>query len=413
MSLQITRIHENGFEEDHSVVDMPLDRMRDKVRAFTVPTMTQRTVYVFAAVGALTLLVGVFFGGDPFWAAVLFSGYYLAGTGVAALFFVAVQYLSGAGWSTVLRRVPEAMAAWILPGGAAVLFTILGHKTLWPWTHPGEHLVGFKAAWLDYPFFVFRTLLYIGVWVVFARRIVHHSRAQDRDAQLSHTQKNTRLAAVFTVLFALSVWLAAVDWVMSLEPHWYSTIFGAYNFAGHFVAALAAVTVLVLWLRRNSEMRLFLREDHLHDLGKLMLGMCTFWAYLWFSQYMLIWYADIPEETQYYLVRTGGTWGPLFLLNIFVNWAIPFLVLLPRQSKRNPAVIGKVAVLLLFGHGLDLYLMIFPAIRPEAPHPTLWEVGVFLGGFAVACMVLWRALRQALLMPINDPYLRESLHFHQ
>ena len=199
---------------------------------------------------------------------------------------------------------------------------------------------------------------------------------------------------------------------MSLEPHWYSTIFGVYNFAGLFLGGLAAIIILAVWLERMGALRHILTEEHLLDLGRLLFAFSTFWAYIWFCQYMLIWYANFPEETGYFIHRLRGHWEPLFLLNVFLNWVVPFFVLLPRASKRSAGVLLKVSVVILLGRWLDLYLMILPPLAGAEPVFGVWEVGLMIGAVAGGALVFFRSLAQAPLIPVKDPYLAESLHHH-
>jgi hypothetical protein len=200
---------------------------------------------------------------------------------------------------------------------------------------------------------------------------------------------------------------------MSLEPDWYSTIFGIYHFAGLFASGVAAIIVFAVALKKLGPLEGVLTESHLHDLGKLLFAFSTFWAYIWFSQYMLIWYTDIPEEARYYVARMHGNWGPLFLLNFMMNWTLPFLALLPRVTKRTPSLLVKVAVLVLLGRWLDLYLMISPPSMGAKPAFGVWEFGLMLGAVGLCGLVFFRALRHAAPVPLGDPWLADSLHHHQ
>jgi hypothetical protein len=370
-----------------------------------------RLMRVFAAAGVAAFGAGLLVAPQRIWPDLLMASYLLAGLGLAGIFFVALQYASGAGWSVSFRRVPEAMSA-VLPYaalGLAIVFIF--RPSLYPWLGDSAH-GAFKHAWLNLPFFLARAALYLLVWIVFAFAIVRVSRRQDRDGDVAHTIKNVRLSVIFLVVFAITFWLASYDWIMSLEPDWYSTIFGVYNFAGLFSSGLAALILLVLWLRRSGPLHDFVNEEHLHDLGKLLFAFCTFWMYIWFSQYMLIWYADISEETIHFVRRQHEFWQPLFLLNMFLNWAIPFTILLPRAAKRSAATLAKVAVVVLLGRCLDLYLMIIPPFAGPNPAFGVWEVALLLGAFGVFVLVFIRALRQAPPVPIRDPYVMESLHYH-
>jgi len=185
-----------------------------------------------------------------------------------------------------------------------------------------------------------------------------------------------------------------------------------YNFAGLFSSGLAAIALLLVYLREHSSLRHVINQDHLRDVGKLLFAISTFWMYLWFSQYMLIWYANIPEETTYYVQRLHGLWAPLFLLNVFLNWVVPFFALMPKVNKGKPGFLARVAIVVMVGRWLDLYLMIAPPFAGRGPSVGLWEVGALALMIGVAGLTLFSALRSAPLVPVQDPGLSESLHYH-
>ncbi|MBI3669610.1 MAG: hypothetical protein HY237_07525 [Acidobacteria bacterium] len=370
----------------------------------------------FAALGGLTVLLGLFLAPQRMWPDLLFGSYALLCLGLAGLFFVALQYVSGASWSVALRRVPEAMAATLPVGAAGLAVILLVKPSLWPWLgmswQAAEGYLGFKRVWLSQGFFLARSAVYLAVWLAFALAIVRTSRQQDASGAPELTRRNIRLSTAFVIIFSLTFCLASSDWIMSLEPKWYSTIFGVYNFAGLFTSGLAAMALLVVWLQRTGALKHSVTRDHLQDLGTLILAFSTFWAYIWFSQYMLIWYANLPEETIYFIRRAHGYWKTLFLLNFIINWVVPFLALLPRGNKRNPRVLVTISIVVLLGRALDLYLMILPPFSGAQPVFGIWEAGVLLGTVGLFALVVLRALRQAPLVPIGDPFLPESLHYH-
>ncbi|MCC6699753.1 MAG: hypothetical protein IT365_29285 [Candidatus Hydrogenedentes bacterium] len=394
--------------------DLSRPWIADRLSRFRVSTRTVRSWHALTAVGAAVLVIGLFLAPARTWASVLLASQFLIGLGLGGLFLVAMHYLTGAGWSVVIRRIPEAMAALLPVGLAAVAAVVIFYPSLYAWT-TGEHdtLSGFKGLWLNYRYLLLRSAAYAAIWLLFARALIRNSRAQDTDGALNPRHRNVALSAGFTVCFALSYWLASVDWVMALEHHWYSTIFGVYAFTGLFSSSLACTILVAQWLRGMHAMGGIIRDDHLHDLAKLLMGATTLWMYIWFSQYMLIWYANIPEETIYYVHRQSGTWGPLFLMNPILNWIIPFFTLLPRFCKRDGIILARIAMLVLVGRWLDLYLMIYPSAFPDAPAFGLWEVGIALGTAGVIGGLILRALGRAALVPLKDLYLRESLHHHQ
>ena len=381
----------------------------ERLRNFSPPNKAVQVCKALAVFGALVFVCGAMFNAERAWSGMLLVGNYLVGLALAGLLFIALQYVSGAGWSVALRRIPEAMTTLLPAGVGAIALVLVFYSTL----YGDETFTGFKGLWLGRGFSLVRTVLYIAIWLYFIRAILQHSREQDADGAPIHTRHNVRLSAIFIVLFALTYWLASVDWIMSLEPHWYSTIFGIYNFSGLFTSGLACIILLAAWLRHQGCLRGLVTDDQFHDLGKLLLAFTTFWAYIWFSQYMLIWYANIPEETVYFITRTRGVWGSLFIINFALNWVLPFFVLLPRENKRNTGIMVKVAIVVLVGRWLDLYLMIFPATDQASPVFGIWEIGITAGAGGLFGLLIFRALRQAPLIPLKDPHLHESLHHHQ
>jgi len=379
-----------------------------------IPRRIETRLKLLIAVGALTLVLGLIGQPQRVWPNLLLLTFYLLTVSLAGMVFIALEYVTGAHWAVALRRVPEAMAKLIPLGGAGLLAILLAHPALYSWTFPaansGESVPAFRHWWLSLPFFRGRAIVFLLLWTLFAVALVRGSMRQDVDGAARHTRTNSRLSAIFIVLFAFSFWLATYDWIMSLEPRWYSTIFASYNFAGLFLAGLAALTLLVVWLRQRNA--LVVTDAHLHDLGKLLFAFSTFWMYLWFSQYMLIWYANIPEETTYFVQRLHGYWGSLFVLDMVLNWVGPFFALLPRRNKQNPGVLVKVCVVLLAGRWIDLYLMIMPSFAGPKPHIGAMEIGLVAGGVGLFLLAFLSTLRQAPLVPMKDPFLEESLHYH-
>ncbi len=373
----------------------------------------QRLGTTLAIAGAVALGAGVVLSPDRAWANVLLAGWALAGLGLAGAFFVALCYATDATWATAFRRVPESMTR-ALPAAAVALGLVFAlHPSLYPWTAEEVGAPGsFTRLWLSRPFFLARAAIYFAAWILFAAAMVRNSRRQDQDGDIGWTRRNIRLSAAFLVLFAVTCFLASVDWIMSLTPHWYSTMFGVYNFAGLFQSGLATMIVLVVWLQRAGPLRDVVRDEHLHDLGKLLFAFSSFWMYIWFCQYMLIWYANLTEETVYFIARMRGAWQPLMIVNIVLNWVVPFLVIMGRPLKRHAGTLVKVAVFVLVGRWLDLYLMILPSVSPEAPPFGVWEVGGALMAVGVFMRVFARMFLRAAPVPVKDPYLSESLHYH-
>lgn len=362
--------------------------------------------------GLATFIAGLFLNPSRIWSNFLIAEVYLIGLGLGAGFFIAIQYVSNAAWGTAYRRIPEAMLR-ILPYAAVgVVLLIFGMHTLYEWSHEAavahDPLLQKKAAWLNIPFFFGRLLFYCAGWVYFGRKIIKHSLRQDEDGEVVHTRKNVTNSALFILFGAFTFCFASFDLLMSLQPHWYSTVFGLLALSSLFLNAIAAITIVAVFLRRLGYEHIITR-DHLKDLGILIMSFSVFWVYMWVSQHLLIWYSNIPEETSYYIFRHFGGWGSLSLLNLILNWFIPFVVLMPRATKRNEKILVQVSIVLMVGHWLDLYIMVMPATIGDQPVFGYWEISTILGALAFFFYVTFRALERHQVVPLNDPYLVESL----
>ncbi len=383
---------------------------------FTPGKTTMRNLAVVAAAGGIVTLSGVILDPARIWPNILLAAYYVAGLSLAAGVFIALQYISNAGWSVAFRRVPEAIAS-AFPLGAAMLLVVLaGIPELYEWSHADvvatDHILSAKAPWLNVPFFVVRTVVYLALWGWLLYKITSTSRRQDADGDLRLTGANKRHSVVYIVTFAFTFTLASMDWIMSLEPHWYSTIFGIYNFSGLFQSGLAAIAILAILLRRSGHFRQVLTDLHLLNLGKLIFAFSTFWMYIWFSQYLLIWYANIPEEVVYMIRRQEGSWLIFTVVNVVFNWLIPFIVLLPRWTKRNEGLLLKICIIIMIGRWIDLFWMILPPFIPSAPVVSLWELGPPAFAIALFFIIVFRTLSKHHLIPVGDPMLVESLPHH-
>jgi hypothetical protein len=356
--------------------------------------------------GGVTLLAGLLLAPQRTWTHLLLVSYYLLGLGLAGLLLVALHHLSGARWSVPLRRVAETMTG-VLPVAAAGLVAVLVCRpSLYPWSAADSSREGespLHHLWLNRPFFLGRALAYLALWLISAFAIVRASREQDKNPDPASIWRSIRLSAAFLVVFGVTCWLASYDWIMSLEPAWASTIFGVYSFAGLFLSGLAAVIVLGIWLRQHSSLRSVINHDHLHDLGTLLFAFSNFWMYTWFCQYLLIWYVNNPEETVYFRRRSEGTWPVFLFLDLVLNWGVPFIVLLFRAAKRNPVVLVTVAVIVLAGRWVDLFLMILPSQGDAGSLPGTIELGLLLGTAALFALAFFRALGKASLVPLHEP----------
>lgn len=375
----------------------------------------QRSWKIMTVIATLILVATSAFAPARTWANGLLVAYYLVTLGLGGAVFIALANATGAGWHVAIRRIPEALTSVLPIAGLALLGLVLAQLPRYIWHHHGAKDVGtfwFKELWLSPIFFGIRSVLYLTVWILFARRFVRVSRRQDELATGKPTRINATSSVVFLFTFGITFSLAAIDWIMALEPMWFSTIWGVYQFSGMLMATLAVLIIAGIILRRIGTMRGTFRDEHLHDLSKLLLGFSCFWMYIWFCQYMLIWYSNIPEETVYFTKRLQGAWGPMILASLVLNWVIPFFMLLPRSNKRNETIMLRVAVIVLIGRWVDLSVMIFPSVVGDAPPLGIPEVAGVATGCGIAVWCFARSFATAPPVPRYDPFLLESLHYH-
>lgn len=369
-----------------------------------------------AVAGAGVLAFGYFVAKDRVWSNLLLTTFYLLTLSLGGAVFLALASVTGAGWHVAFRRVPEAIARVLPLAGTALFIVLMLGMSRYSWHHHGSHDAGtfwFKELWLTPAFWSIRAVIYIGLWSLLTGRLVKRFRRQDESGDITVTTGNRGLSAQFLAVYAVTFSLASVDWLMALDPLWFSTIWGVYNFSGMMQSTLAVVIIFALLLRsQNGPLKGVFTDEHLHDLAKLLLGFSCFWMYIWFSQYMLIWYSNLPEETSYFIIRTRGPWGPVMVLSITLNWIVPFFVLLSKSAKRSESIMLKVAVVVLIGRWVDLYTMIFPTTIGAAPVFGLWEVAAICCLVGITGWLVFRSFASAPPVSGKDPYLAESLHYH-
>ncbi len=352
------------------------------------------------------------------------------GLGVIGLFFVAIQYACAAGWSAGLLRVPLAMGSWLPISGILmlVLFFVGGHE-IFHWTHDGlydetggeyDPIISGKAPYFYFPgeaggfpiFFIFRMVLFLGLWYWFFLMIRKNMLAEDLDNSTSYWFKNRSHSAVFLVIFAVSSSIASWDWVMSIDTHWFSTMYGWYIFSTWWVTGLAVITLVVSYLKEAGYLKI-VDANHLHDLGKFVFAFSIFWTYIWFGQFLLIYYANIPEETVYFIERMRtAPYNWIFYATLILNFVLPLLLLMTRDSKRHMSVLKLVCIIVVVGHWFDHYNLVVPGIMQEGGSVGLVEIGISIVFLAVFCLVTLTSLSRVPLIGKNHPLLQESLHHH-
>ncbi len=365
--------------------------------------------------GSLLLANGTEGGMDYLLETYLVSFAFFLSISLGALFFVLLQHCTRAGWSVVVRRVAEAMAANVWLMAILAIPVVFGMDHLYHWAEAGaaahDPLLAAKVGFLNPTFFLIRLVIYFAIWGVMASFLHRTSVAQDASGDPSLTLRMERLSAPGMVLFALSLNFAAFDLLMSLDPHWFSTIFGVYYFASSVVVFLAVMPKILYALQARGVLKNAVTVEHYHDVGKLLFGFIVFWAYIAFSQYMLIWYGNIPEETEWFLKRQTGGWTTVGLILIFGHFLVPFLLLVSRKIKRRPLLLavtgGYVAVMCW----IDIYWLVIPEFSPGVARFGLLDVLCLLGMNGVYSAAVILRLRKHSVVAEKDPRLEESLVF--
>ncbi len=378
--------------------------------------------FIMTGLGMLGIIISFFTyhdeeGTKHVWATLLTVAVFFQGIVMANAFFQAATYVAYGGWQTALRRVPEAIGM-MLPVTGLLLFLILsvplliyGYHPIYEWTHHAvaeeDPIISGKTAYLNLPFFFIRFFFFVGILTFFTHMMRKNSLREDEDHDLKYYKSNLKWASLFLVFFAVYILVTAWDWLMSIDAHWYSTMYGWYTFASNWVNGIAVLTLVILYLKRKKYLTP-VNNSHLHDLGKMMFAFSIFWTYVTFDQFMLIWYANIPEETQYFRMRYDHfMW--FFYAIFIINFCAPFLVLMSRDAKRKVKVLAIACVIIIIGHFIDYYLMVYPATI-HTPKFGLVEISTLLFFIGIFIFGVFTHLGRAGLIPKHDPFLQESLH---
>lgn len=401
---------------------------------FSIPRSYRMWSLALMGVGVLSVIIGYFVYGTGehparFWAALLQNSVYFLLITNAAMFFICAVTLAMGSWAMTHRRVTEAISIAVIPLGIITFIIFLcllfiPNIHIYHWLHPeGDPILEGKSGFLNRGFFLIWSILTIGLWILLGRKMRQISRELDNnplpnpEAGKRYIYKNTVWASIYIVVFALTVmsvtpWL----WLMSIDAHWYSTMYSWYNFGSSFVAGLALITIFVIYLKNQGYLE-YTNEEHLHDLGKFMFAFTIFWAYLWFAQYMLIWYANIPEETIYFKPRVtsknhSGAWTGLYWFMFIINFLAPFLILMRRGSKRNYTTMTFICIVILFGHWLDYYQQVYASLFQDHVAMNIYDFGVAAGFVGLIMWTVGNAFSKYPLVAKNHPFVKESIIHH-
>jgi hypothetical protein len=400
---------------------------------FTVPSKAKLFSIILMSIGLISIILMFVFdkgnekehyhAGTRAWSNLFAGSFFFMALSLAAAFFLGLQYAAEAGWSTTVKRVIEAVTMY-LPYGLSFMMILFivgqfhGHH-IYHWMTEGiatpghenyDEVIANKIGYFGW-FWWLRTILYIIGWLWFTFKLRSNSIEADKlevDINNSFHWKNIKLGAWFMVLFAVTSSTSSWDWIMSIDTHWFSTLFGWYVFSGMWISAIIAITILVIWLRKIGYLE-FVTESTIHDLGKWMFAISFLWTYLYFSQFMLIWYANIGEEVTYYITRIKD-FKLMYFGMFLINFALPMVLLMSRDAKRHAGILTFVGAIILFGHWVDVYIMIMAGSMGEAAYIGFLEIGLLLAVLGLFLKMILKNLTKAPLTVVNHPFLDESLH---
>ncbi|MDF1572051.1 MAG: hypothetical protein P1P82_10580 [Bacteroidales bacterium] len=371
--------------------------------------------FVLIAIGTAAFIMG--FINDPTraWANLLLNNVYFVSLSAGAVLFLALQRVTQSGWSAGFLRVPESMGMYLPVAALFFVVMIFGIHSLYHWSHADaiahDPILQHKQPYLNVPFWIGRMVVFFLLWILLATMLRNYSLKEDEEGGLRIFKKAAHMSKIFIFVIAITFSFAGFDWVMSIDPHWYSALFALKNFVSALYHAAAVIAFIVLLLNQFGYFR-FLNKSHLHDFSSYIFMLCIIWGYFWFAEFMLIWYANIPEETVYFVTRMQTEeWRIFFFANIIINWLIPFAIMMPAAARRSKVTLKIVIPVLLVGMFLDLYLQIFPGVVGKQVL-GFNEIGGFLGFLGLFMLVVGYYLSKANLYPKQHPFMEESLAHH-
>jgi len=404
---------------------------------FTITKNAKNLSFGLMIIGLIALVLGFVSDSHSAWPSLLFNTYFFLGISVFAVFFIALQYVAEASWSIVLKRIPEAIISFLPITGIIMMIIVItavlhfGGNHIYHWMETGimdqfiidengnemenpkyDKIIAGKKAFLNTSFFIIRSIIYIIGWIYFGRKLKQLSINEDKHGGLDNYNKGFRTSAWFMVFFAITSSVASWDWIMSIDTHWFSTLFGWYIFSEWAVIGFVAILLITLYLKRLGYLE-HVNESHIHDLGKYVFAFSLVWTYMWFSQFMLIWYSNIPEEVAYYTARLEvENYKFLFWFRVAINFLFPIILLMSRDAKRNNTRLIFVCIVILIGHWINSYLLVVPGTLNKHGHIGFTEIGMGLGFFGLFIFVVFNSLSKTPLETKNHPFLDESKHLH-
>lgn len=390
---------------------------------FQITPKAKRFALSLLIIGGVLSILGIILGaGDEhFLTRIMTNGlinaFFFFAIGLGALFFLALNYATEAGWYAVIKRIVESVALYLpygigVLGGVLLLITVMKGAHIYIWMDEEvvkeDHIIQGKSAYLNIAFFWIRALAYFAVYLIFLRGFRKRSLLEDEVGGTEIHFKNYRKGATFLVFFAVFSSTSAWDWLMSIDVHWFSTLFGWYTFAGMWVSAMVVIVLTIIYLKKLGYLPQ-INESHIHDVGKWIFAISFLWSYLWFSQYMLIWYANIGEEVAYYVMRTEN-FKVLYFGMFLINFIFPMLILMSRDAKRDSGILMFVGIIILLGHWLDVYIMVSAGSLGVNAQLGILELGMLLLMAGAFIMILLKNLTKAPLLPVHHPFLDESIH---
>ncbi len=380
---------------------------------------TSKTLFGVGIVGLIASFVGYFLNHEQFFFSYLTSYTFFTSFALAALFLVMIHHITRSSWGTVLRRIPEAFSSNIWIWAIFFIPVLIGMGTLYSWTNPdyvtGDPIMEGKIPYLNEPFFIIRQFIYFGIWGWLGYKLHKISVDMDRTNDWGMTTLLRKISAPGILIFSFTLAFASFDWLMSLDAHWFSTIFGVYFFAMSFQAFFPMMILLIYWMHKRGILENTIRKVHIYDLGAWFFAFTVFYAYIAFSQFILIYYANIPEATLWYYHRLEGSWAIISYSLIFGRFAIPFILLLNRDTKHNPRILIGTSILVLVMHFIELYWIAMPILDHHGMSISWMDVTTIFGLGGIFFGLFFKKLKKHKIVPVNDPKLADSLakHYHQ